>query len=330
MKSVAFFNNKGGVGKTTLICNLAAYLAHDKKKRILIIDIDPQCNASAYVLPEAQLEEILLTNKHTSIDSFFDPIRKGKGYAEGIPTIFKSDRFGIDLIVGDPKLSLREDLLSTDWSATVNGEPRGFQTTFSIRELISRMNDYDFVFVDMGPSLGAINRAILLAVDYFIMPLSVDIFSLMAISNIIKSFENWKSDLADAISNHAKKENDNFKIAGSDVTWSLRYAGYVTQQYKSKSVKGVREPVQAFDLIITAQRQEMIKLCTIFNKDVESADLGDVPILSSIIPMSQSAHAPVFMLDSRDGIVGSGYARVAESKEIFENIGNNFLKSVAE
>ena len=67
------------------------------------------------------------------------------------------------LIVGDPKLSIREDLLATDWAATKNGEPRGFQTTYAIKELISRLNQYDLILVDMGPSLGALNRSVLLA-----------------------------------------------------------------------------------------------------------------------------------------------------------------------
>ncbi|MGD7102028.1 ParA family protein, partial [Ralstonia pseudosolanacearum] len=57
MKSICVFNNKGGVGKTTLLANLAAYLALDLEMKILVVDADPQCNATAYMLRESLLEK---------------------------------------------------------------------------------------------------------------------------------------------------------------------------------------------------------------------------------------------------------------------------------
>ena len=57
MKTIAVFNNKGGVGKTTLLCNLAACLK-DKGKRVLLIDADPQCNATIYLFSQEKIEEM--------------------------------------------------------------------------------------------------------------------------------------------------------------------------------------------------------------------------------------------------------------------------------
>ncbi|MBN6150801.1 ParA family protein [Xanthomonas sp. AmX2] len=328
MRSVGFFNNKGGVGKTTLICNLAASLARTKGSKVLIIDADPQCNASAYLLPEDALEQILLDESNFSLDSFYEPVRRGQGYPTQIPTIQRSSRFGVDLIVGDPKLSIREDLLSTDWSATRNGEPRGFQTTYAIRELIGRLDVYDYVLVDMGPSLGALNRSVLLAVDFFVMPLSVDIFSLMAVQNIINSLQNWKQSLADANDRHTRNEGTSFQIQGEPVEWSLQFAGYVMQQYRAKSVSGVRQAVDAFERIITKQKEEMNKLCAFFAVEPEDVNLGEIPTLSSVVPLSQQAHAPIFELNSKDGIVGSQYTRVSEAGEFFHKIAERFLEQV--
>ncbi|MFG6439948.1 ParA family protein [Roseateles sp. LKC17W] len=328
MKSVCFFNNKGGVGKTTLLCNLGSFLAKRNGKSVLVLDADPQCNASAYLLAEEQLEAILRDGEHKSLDSFYEPIRKGQGYPVELPTIVSSARFGVDLIVGDPKLSIREDLLATDWAATRNGEPRGFQTTFAIKYLLSRLNKYDLVFIDMGPSLGALNRSVLLGADSFIMPLSVDIFSLMAIDNILKSFTSWKIALTDAIRKHEENEGEHFQINGHPVGWDLQFVGYVMQQYKAKVVSGERVPVAAFERIISEQTAELRQMCEFFGSDYESAKLGELPTLSSVVPLSQQAHAPIFDLGAKDGIVGSQYTRVSEATEFFERIAERFLGRV--
>ncbi|MFG6139259.1 ParA family protein [Halomonas sp. B23F22_10] len=329
MKSVGFFNNKGGVGKTTLICNLAAFLSIKRDKRVLVIDCDPQCNASAYLLPDDQLEEELLRDGRRSIDSIFEPVRRGQGYSRKLPRITRSERFSVDLIVGDPKLSLREDLLATDWADTRNGEPRGFQTTFTIKDLVGRFEgEYDYVLVDMGPSLGALNRSILLGVDCFVMPLSVDIFSLMAIKNVIGSFERWKSDLEQAIGKYYEEEGEGFEVGDEEVSWSLTFSGYVMQQYTAKRKQGERQPVKAFERIRDKQQEEMVSLCEFFDVDPSSASLGEIPILHSIIPLSQQVKAPVFELGAKDGIVGSHYTKVNDSFYIYEKIADNFVRQV--
>lgn len=330
MKSISFFNNKGGVGKTTLLCNLGAFLAKKMQKSVLVLDADPQCNASAYLLAEDQLEKILREGQHKSLDAFYEPIRKGQGYPTDLPTIIKSPRFGLDLIVGDPRLSIREDLLATDWAATRNGEPRGFQTTFAIRYLLSKLADYDYVLIDMGPSLGALNRSVLLGADAFLMPLSVDIFSLMAIGNILKSFNSWKISLDDAIRKHKETEGGDYMVNEIKVDWSLKFVGYVMQQYKAKVVSGERVPVAAFERIIKEQTEELKQLCEFFDSDYASAKLGELPTLSSVIPLSQQAHAPIFDLGAKDGVVGSQYTRVSEAEQFFDRIAQRFVERVAQ
>lgn len=328
MRSIGFFNNKGGVGKTTLLCNLAGSLAIKYQKKVLVIDADPQCNASAYLLDDETLQRVLMDENHYSVDAFYEPIRRGQGYPLVAPAVIRSERFCIDLIVGDPKLSIREDLLATDWAETRNGEPRGFQTTYAFKDLLSRFKDYDYVLVDMGPSLGALNRSVLLGVDYFLMPLSVDIFSMMAVENIIKSLTSWKIALEDAIQRHLKQEGSTFKVAEADVKWSLNFAGYVVQQYRAKKKDGKRQAVGAFDRIIEKQKNELFELCSFFNVSQDEADLGEVPTLSSVVPLSQQAHAPIFDLEFKDGVVGAHYTRVSEAAEFFHSIARKFIERV--
>ena len=127
MKTIAFFNNKGGVGKTTLICNIAAQLG-SLGHRVLVIDADPQCNATQYMLRDEELNHYYKKTRTLTIYNFISPLQAGKGYGKD-PKITKCNSFNVDLLPGDPRLALTEDLLATDWSQTVGGEPRGIQTS---------------------------------------------------------------------------------------------------------------------------------------------------------------------------------------------------------
>ena len=100
MVSIAIFNNKGGVGKTTLICNLASYLNLKENKRVLVIDADPQCNASIYVTKDNDLEKIYSNVKTKTIYDIIRPLQRGSDYIEtsNIP-ILTNQSFGFDIIL---------------------------------------------------------------------------------------------------------------------------------------------------------------------------------------------------------------------------------------
>ena len=207
MISIAIFNNKGGVGKTTLICNLASYLKLKLNKRVLVIDADPQCNASIYVTKDDDLEKIYSNIKTKTIYDIIRPLQRGSDYIEtsNIP-ILTNQSFGFDIVLGDTRLSLSEDFLSSDWIDGQSGSPRGLKTTFLFKDLLQKLKDrYDYIFFDVGPSLGAINRNVLLSCDFFIIPMSSDIFSLKAIDNISESLNKWKQLVDDGLKKYKKK-----------------------------------------------------------------------------------------------------------------------------
>ncbi|MCV2356624.1 ParA family protein [Paucibacter sp. B2R-40] len=332
MKSIAFFNNKGGVGKTTLLCNLASYLALHHGKKVLIIDADPQSNATAYLLPEETLNSIYEGNGSMNLYAYYDSVARGKGFPDTAPLISKSARFGVSLLPGHPKFSLREDLLSKDWSDGLVGSERGLQTTFTFRHLLQDVTvGFDFVFVDMGPSLGAINRSILLAVDYFLTPMSVDLFSLMAIENILVSLTTWKEDLQVALTHYERKNNyTHYSLDGIDVKWGVSFIGYVMQQYRTKTVRGERMVVKSFDTLLNRFKPELDRLENQFGfHDSASAALGQIPNLASLVPLSQLAHAPIFALNKFDGVVGAHFAAVDDAKNIYKKIADNLFKRLA-
>jgi hypothetical protein len=198
-------------------------------------------------------------------------------------------------------------------------------------ELLTRCRDYDFVFFDLGPSLKAINRSVLLGSDFFMIPMSSDIFSLQAIENISLSLNKWRKGLLSGISAHADNTNEAFTIHNSPVEWKLKFLGYVTQQYTAKRVKGVRRAVKAYDQIIR-RIPRTLKILEQFSAGQSSQDnsfeLGTIPNLHSLIPLSQEAHVPFFALEGKHGVVGAHFVKVKEGERIVEEVAHNVLAKI--
>lgn len=328
MIAIAVFNNKGGVGKTTFLCNLASYLALKNGKKILVIDADPQCNATSYLISEPLILDIYEQGKYETINSFLDPISRGRGYKKTNVHPIKSKRFGVDLIPGDPSLALSEDLLAGDWTSE---GPRGLQTTFVFKDMFRRYPSYDFIFVDVGPSLGAINRSVLISCDYFVVPMSSDIFSLMAIKNISQSLTEWKRTLELKLKRYQEKEGEEYLIGDAVGKWQLKFAGYLIQQYTAKVVRGKRQPVAAYERILQ-NVPKVINRELVLNFAARPRDLdfklGEIPNLHSVVPMSQTANAPIFGLKAADGVVGAHFAKVRDAGEIYEVIARHLIANL--
>jgi len=333
MKSIAVFNNKGGVGKTTLLCNVASFLSVRKEKRVLVVDADPQCNASLYMLNNNEWADVLYDYDNTSVYKIFEPVEEGEGYINEneIPN-YSSNGFGLDLIVGDTRLSIMEDFLSGDWISGKAGESRGLKTTFLIKDFLDKVRDmYDYVFFDVGPSLGAINRVVLLACDFFILPMSSDIFSIQALNNISTALRTWVNGINRGLQEYQEREGYSFRLRGFDVSSNLKLIGYIYQQYTAKSVGGITRPVMAYEHILqdipSAIERELSNMVN-SNITIEELCLGSIPNFNSLIPMSQTANKPVFLLNSNDGIVGAHFSKVREYECVMERIVSNLLQNI--
>lgn len=324
MKSIAFFTNKGGVGKTTLLCNLAAYFSKEMGKKILVVDADPQTNATQYMFDNSVLDDIYQKKNAFTIYSVAKPLAQGKGYTDAY--VFRqSDNFEVDVLLGDPRFALIEDTLAQDWSTS---NVRGLRTTFMFKKFLEDAKSYDFVFFDMGPSLGSINRSVLIGCDFFVVPISIDIFSIRATENISVWLGDWKKRLARNI----EGLSDESELEVADTKLRLRLLGYVSQQYTAKrNSLGERRAVKAYDEImqkipkaiddgiISSHQKEPVGL---------DYELGTIPNLHSLIPMSQTRRKPIFSLRSSDGVVGAHFAKVDDAKLIFSEIAERFLENL--
>ena len=194
---VVIFNHKGGVGKTTLTVNIAAALA-SLDKRVLLVDSDPQCNLTAYLVEDAVVDDLLDssdTEKGRTVWSAVKPVSDGTGdlrlveALERLPNVF--------LLPGDVRLAEFEQELGPAWSESFQRKAKGLRLTTALSQVVERTaNDLkvDFVFYDAGPNIGPLNRVILLDCDYFIVPAACDLFSIRALKTLGHTLVTWIKD----------------------------------------------------------------------------------------------------------------------------------------
>ncbi len=338
MKSIAFFNNKGGVGKTTLSCNIAAHFANHLQKRVLVVDCDPQCNATQLILPDERCEEIygdIGRLSGSTLWTVMRPIHEGDGNIaeETVPELSSQNRFNVDLLPGHPAMSVVEEILSTAWSDLRAAKVGGFRITNWFPQLMKQIHArYDVVFVDLGPSLGPLTRSVLLGSDYFVTPMGCDIFSIVGIRNIGEWLARWideyqlyleyfRSDNAEAITRHGIQE-ELFVRHG--------FAGYTVLQYITKSREGERRATAAFEDILAQIPQVIGQSLGSFvtnSLTTEQLHLGDIPNLFSLVPLAQSAHSPIVSLESRDGLAGGQYKQQEVYARFIRDVGNKLASN---
>jgi len=193
-KRLVIYNHKGGVGKTTLTVNIAASLA-DLHRKVLLVDSDPQCNLSSYLVEASVLDDVLDrsdSDTGQTLWSAVKPVVEATGDVKAISAVERSAN--VFLIYGDLKLADFEQELPQMWVEALQRKPKGYRgvTALSyIVNLIATIHDVDFVFYDCGPNIGSLNRAILLDCDYFIVPAALDEFSIRALKTLGITLENW-------------------------------------------------------------------------------------------------------------------------------------------
>jgi cellulose biosynthesis protein BcsQ len=161
MISISLFNNKGGVGKTTLTCNIAAHFAFELRKKVLLVDCDPQCNTTQLVLDEDSTQKLYRSRdtrgKTGTILDVVRPLQVGDAAIDSnvSPILSSANRFGADLLAGHPRLSIIEDILGQASAEGAAGTIGGIRRTNWVTALCSALDSrYDVAFFDIGPSLG--------------------------------------------------------------------------------------------------------------------------------------------------------------------------------
>lgn len=336
MKTISFFNNKGGVGKTTLTCNLAFTFAKDFGKRVLIIDCDPQCNSTILILGEEASYNLYSNDQnstHKTILNILAPFEDGDSSINTDHSPFPAvdNRFCVDLIPGHPRLSIIEERLTQSWRDGTAGEIEGIRRTNWAKLLVDHYaNDYDLILFDLGPSLGTINRSCLIGSDYFIAPMGADIFSMIGLRNISEWLTGWLNEYDIAIRNCENKypgRIKRFKLSSSPKI-KTGFAGYTVQAYIAKYTGGERRPTKAFENVIKNFPREVKKNLEFFANKGTKFKLGEIPNMFSLIPLAQAVNSPIGGLTSSDGLVGTHYTQAKRYQEILKSTAKQILKNI--
>ena len=340
--SLCFFNNKGGVGKTTLACNVASYVAETEGVSVLLIDADPQCNATQLVLPDEMSERLYSDpNGIPDIDSLkqvLQPLLRGDASlatnhrAAGPET----NRFGISVLPGHPHIALLEDRLSTNWTQFMGGDLGGARVSNWNTQMLSELRKkYDLIIFDVGPSLGALNRSILIGVDYFMAPMGCDIFSLIGIENIANWIDQWRKyydqAYAQVEATHGPHLHEFDGQVRSTSSIMSRFVGYTVQQYITKTIRDEKRATAAYETILAQIPGEIAESLGPFIApplNIEDVRLGDVPQMFSLVPLAQSAHAPIHNLTRKDGLSGGQYQQQLQYRDFIGKLATSLMRNL--
>jgi cellulose biosynthesis protein BcsQ len=339
--TLCFFNNKGGVGKTTLACNVASYLAETENLNVLLIDADPQCNATQLILPDETTERIYAAGGVADIDSLeqvLAPLLRGDASLDKDhkPASPSTNRFGISVLPGHPHIALLEDRLSTNWTAFMGADLGGARVSNWNTQLLSQLREtYDLIVYDVGPSLGALNRSILIGVDYFIAPMGCDIFSLIGIENIANWIDQWRKYYDQAYvqvtARHERALQDYATEVRATSTVMARFVGYTVQQYITKTIRDEKRATGAFEAILAKIPKEISdSLGPFIAPPLTVADvrLGDVPHMFSLVPLAQTAHTPIHKLTRKEGLSGGQYQQQRQYQEFIGNLAESLMRNL--
>jgi chromosome partitioning protein len=314
MKTIAFFNNKGGVGKTSLVYHLAWMFA-DHGIATLAVDLDPQANLTAMFLDEARLESLWPDDNHPdTVFGSIQPILRGIGDI-AVPHVERVTA-NLGLIAGDLGLSRFEDKLSDAWPRCHNGDESAYRTMTAFHRLIQAgaATTSELVLIDVGPNLGAINRAALIASDQVCLPLAPDLFSLQGLRNLGPTLREWGRIWRDL----ATKAPPDLSLPKG----SMQPIGYVVMQHGLRDSRPVLAYKRWMDRIPLVYREAVLNEMphTYPAVDQDPYCLSLLKHYRSLMPMAMEARKPIFFLKSADGAIGAHIEAVKSCYQDFERL----------
>lgn len=207
----------------------------------------------------------------------------------------------LHLVPGDLALSGFEDKLSTNWGQGFTGDPGALRVTSAFHRIVQSAGgrvSADIVIIDVGPNLGALNRAALLAADRVLMPLAAELFSLCGLSNLGPVLRQWRGDWQDLVLPRAKGS-----IAKELPLGVMAPIGYVVMQPAMR----LNRPVRAYERWL--RRIPVVYSEAVLDKQQALVpdrphEIATLRNYQSLMPLAHDARKPMFDLRPSDGAIG--------------------------
>lgn len=306
MTTLAFFNNKGGVGKTSLVYHLA-WIYSDLGVPVIAADLDPQANLTSMFLEDDRIES-LWQEDHTpnTIYRAVQPLLEGTGDI-AFPKIERVAD-GLGLLPGDLSLSAFEDELNSQWPDCLDRKPRAFRVLSAFwrtLNLAAQQMEAPLVLIDVGPNLGALNRAVLISADRVAIPLAPDLYSLQGLKNLGPTLSRWRNEWRER---YERNPVDELSIPQG----GMEPIGYIVMQHAVR----LDRPVHAYDRwmerIPQVYREAILRESGKKKVSVQNDPhcLALLKHYRSLMPLAQEARKPMFHLKPADGAFGGHIAAV--------------------
>ena len=352
---VSIFNNKGGVGKTTLLFHLAAALA-ELGKKVLLLDLDPQCSLTLNAVSGKTVEGLWAEEEPFIADyraekvkgeTYFAKVAQGarslhfilKALEDGLDcensaVPLNTDVDGLDIIPGRLSLHFFESFISRRWAEAFTRSAHALRSVASIRGLAEHYQEkyrYDFVLLDTSPSLGDLNRIAVGMSDCFFIPCTTDAFSIYGIRNIGDALKKWQKEftaLRYLLPPECKKTipETPVKLLG----YTLYKAQNTGKKNNELSLPDIHYK-QAVRIPEELSRAIPPEFC-VPGVDI-SLNIGGAAVIhshSSAPSFSQQYHAPMWRIPSIPGVkVTSGAAALRNTQAAYHTFAEDFLRRVA-
>jgi chromosome partitioning protein len=289
---IAFFNNRGGVGTTTLVYHLA-WMFSDLGIRVLAADLDPQADLTTLCLGVDQIETLWHSVPVPTICAWLEKTSVDLWPQHPWPL-----NDNLHLVPGDLRLAW--------W------ERDGIEATSSFARIlpdVARDCRADVVLLDLGPNLGAINQAALYAADSLVVPLTAEWLSIQGMINVGETLPKWRQDWARSV--------------------DIRPLGYVLQQ---GAVRLNRPLFEQWIALIPGKFHRNVIGCGLPDPATSIMDdplcLALIKYYHSLMPLAQQIQKPMFHLTEADGAIGS-YLQGAQSVgQEYKRLGERIAKAV--